>query len=187
MLRQRSHLLFLPVRFVGLAILLFNNDAKYEYENSKILTSSLNQLIKDQYQIYSVSEMEQKSTKSNIKINKEEQYKATLTELRTQLNENQKRLDDITHEKAVSNRLKAYPISYQGYDLNKQYFWDCLRLRYGWRLTNIPSTCSRGSNMDIQHAVSCKKGGLITIRHYDLRDLTANLLTEVCKDVDIEP
>ena len=41
--------------------------------------------------------------------------------------------------------------------------------------------------MDIQHAMSCKKGGFITIRHNDLRDLTANLLTEVCKDVDIEP
>ena len=41
--------------------------------------------------------------------------------------------------------------------------------------------------MDIQHAMSCKKGGLITIRHTDLRDLTANLLAEVCKDVDIKP
>ena len=39
--------------------------------------------------------------------------------------------------------------------------------------------------MDIQHAMSCKKGGFITIRHNDLRDLTANLLTELCKDVDI--
>ena len=35
--------------------------------------------------------------------------------------------------------------------------------------------------------MNCKKGGFITIRHNDLRDLTANLLTEVCKDVDIEP
>ena len=34
--------------------------------------------------------------------------------------------------------------------------------------------------MDIQHAMSCKKGRFITIRHNDL-------LTEVCKDVDIEP
>ena len=40
--------------------------------------------------------------------------------------------------------------------------------------------------MDIQHAMSCKRG-FIAIRHNDLRDLNANLLTEVCKDVDIEP
>ena len=108
-----------------------------------------------------------------------------MTKLRTQLDENQKHLNNITQEKGVSNWLKAYPISDQGYDLNKQQFWSCVCLRYGWRLTNIPSICSCGSNVDIQHAMSCKKGGFITIRHNDLRDLTANLLTELCKDVDI--
>ena len=93
-----------------------------------------------------------------------------MTKLRTQLDENQKHLNNITQEKGVSNWLKAYPISDQGY----------ICLSYGWRLTNIPSTCSCGSKMDIQHAMSCKKGRFITIRHNDL-------LTEVCKDVDIEP
>ena len=33
----------------------------------------------------------------------------------------------------------------------------------------------------------CKKGGFIQTRYNDLRDLPANLLTEVCKDVNIEP
>ena len=39
----------------------------------------------------------------------------------------------------------------------------------------------------MQYAINCKKGGFITIRHNDLRDLTVNSLTEVCKDVNIEP
>ena len=69
---------------------------KYEYENSRKLSSSLTQLIKDQYQIYSANETEQKLIKLNIQRNKEERYKATLTELRTQLDENQRRLNDIT-------------------------------------------------------------------------------------------
>ena len=69
---------------------------KYEYENSRKLSSSLTQLIKDQYQIYSVNETEQKLIKLNIQRNKEERYKATLTELQTQLDENQRRLNDIT-------------------------------------------------------------------------------------------
>ena len=46
---------------------------------------------------------------------------------------------------------------------------------------NIPSTCSCGPKMDIQHAMSVKKIGVIAIKHNDLRDLTANL----CKNVDI--
>ena len=157
-------MLSLPVKFGGLAIPLFHNDAKYEYENSRKLTSSLTLLIKDEYQIHSVNKTEQKSVKLNIKINKEERYNATLTELRTQLDENQKRVNDITQEKGVSNWLKAHPISDQGYDLNEQQFWDCVRLRYGWRLTNTPSTCSCGTKMDIQHAMDCKKRGFITIR-----------------------
>ena len=35
--------------------------------------------------------------------------------------------------------------------------------------------------------MNCKKGGFITIRHNDLHDLTANLLTDIWRDVDIEP
>ena len=38
----------------------------------------------------------------------------------------------------------------------------------------IPITCSCEFKMDSQHAMSCKKRGLITIRHNDLRNLNAN-------------
>ena len=128
------------------------------------------------------STKQQKSIKLNIKINKEKRYKATLTELRTHLDENEKHLNDITREKGVSNWLKPCPISDQGYYLNKQQFWYCVRLRNGWRLTNIPSTCSCGSKMDIQHAMSCKKGGFITTRH----NISVTWL-QICKDVNMEP
>ena len=58
-----------------------------------------------------------------------------------------------------------FPInSTQRYDLNKQEIRDCVRLRYDWRLTDIPSKYSCGYNMDIQHAMSCKKAGFITTR-----------------------
>ena len=35
--------------------------------------------------------------------------------------------------------------------------------------------------------MSCKKGGFITLRHNEIRDITASLLSEVCKDVRREP
>ena len=35
--------------------------------------------------------------------------------------------------------------------------------------------------------MSCKKGGFVTIRHNDLRDLTAKILSEVCSETEIEP
>ena len=33
----------------------------------------------------------------------------------------------------------------------------------------------------------CSKGGFPTLRHNEIRDITADLLTEVCHDVAIEP
>ena len=39
----------------------------------------------------------------------------------------------------------------------------------------------------IEHALSCPKGGFPILRHNEIRELTANLLTEVCHKVSIEP
>jgi hypothetical protein len=39
----------------------------------------------------------------------------------------------------------------------------------------------------MEHAMTCKKGGFVSIRHNDIRDFTAEMLTEVCNDVAIEP
>ena len=35
--------------------------------------------------------------------------------------------------------------------------------------------------------MSCKKGGFVSIRHNDLRDLTAKMLSKTCSDIEIEP
>ena len=39
----------------------------------------------------------------------------------------------------------------------------------------------------MEHALSCPCGGLPSIRHNELRDITAALLSEVCHNVGIEP
>ena len=41
--------------------------------------------------------------------------------------------------------------------------------------------------LSIEHALSCPKGGFPIMRHNGVRDLTANLIAEVCHDVCIEP
>ena len=43
------------------------------------------------------------------------------------------------------------------------------------------------SNFSAEQSLSCPKGGFPSIRHNEIRDLTADLLTEVCNDVHIEP
>ena len=49
----------------------------------------------------------------------------------------------------------------------------------------MPTKCVCDANYTVEHALNCKKGGFI--RHNDVRDFTAELLNEVCKDVAVEP
>ena len=44
-----------------------------------------------------------------------------------------------------------------------------------------------GDIFSVDHSMVCKKGGFIIQRHNELRDLEADLLSMVCKDVEIEP
>ena len=44
-----------------------------------------------------------------------------------------------------------------------------------------------GENYTVNHCLTCKKGGYTILRHNSLRDLTAELLEEVCSSVEIEP
>ena len=39
----------------------------------------------------------------------------------------------------------------------------------------------------MSHALSCKKGGFVTLKHNELRDITAEMLGEICRDVKVEP
>ena len=58
---------------------------------------------------------------------------------------------------------------------------------YGLSLKSVPSKCSCGSTFNVGHAMICPKGGFPTIRHNEVRDITADLISEVCSDVAIEP
>ena len=44
-----------------------------------------------------------------------------------------------------------------------------------------------GQVFNVEHALSCKKSGFITLHHNELRDFTANQLSDVCHDVRLEP
>ena len=98
-----------------------------------------------------------------------------------------KRAVDLAKEKGSSTWLTALPLVEHGFALHKRAFHDALALRYGWTPSEMPSTCTCGSKFTVEHALSCAKGGFPSIRHNEIRDLTAALLTEVCNDVSIEP
>ena len=75
------------------------------------------------------------------------------------------------------------PITEHGFELSKHQYWDSGRLRYGWEITNLPTFYP---SFDIQRSMSYKKGSFVNIRHNDLHDLTARIVSEVCKDTEVE-
>ena len=87
----------------------------------------------------------------------------------------------------ASTWLTALPIKEHGFDLHKGAFRDALCLRYNLQPPHLPTKCVCGKPFTVDHALCCPTGGLPTLRHNELRDFTANVMTEVCHDVCIEP
>ena len=50
-----------------------------------------------------------------------------------------------------------------------------------------PLTCACGANFKLTRALYCEKGSYTNIRQNEIRDTFANLMNEVCNDVEIEP
>ena len=72
--------------------------------------------------------------------------------------------------------LTVLPTSQDHFDLTAQEFRNALALRYRKPLLNIPSGCDGcGTPFSLDHALVCRKGGLITQRHDEVRGAVGDL------------
>ena len=96
---------------------------------------------------------------------------------------------ELISEKGASCWLTSLPLKEYGFLLNKQEFQDALALRYNIPLSTLdrPKLCICGQINSANHCLTCKLGGYVTLRHDSLKKTTAKLLSQVCKDVVIEP
>ena len=83
--------------------------------------------------------------------------------------------------------LTTLPIAEHRFAMPKGEFHNALCLRFGWQLACLPLSCVCGKSFNVEHAFSCHCGSFPMIHHNEIRDLTANLLSEVCQDVGVEP
>ena len=72
--------------------------------------------------------------------------------------------------------LIVQPSTVNGTDLGAQEWCDALFMRYGLETLDLPTHCDGcQSKFSISHALECKKGGLVTERHNELRDRVSDL------------
>ena len=172
----------------GLGIQNPMHTAEIEFRNSSIVTRNLTKMIEDQdADLANYRSNEVKSEIEKLKAEKEEAMRMKLEEVKSEVDEKMKRTLELACEKGAGAWLSALPLQTLGYTLNKQEFKDAIYLRYGWNIPNTPFHCGCGAKNSVDHTLNCKLGGYITMRHNNLRDFEASLLTEVCKDVKVEP
>ena len=176
-----------PVKFGGLGLQNLCEVANTELLNSKEITRELYENVIKQNNDFQIDSEKTKTIKNELKRRKISSYKNKLEELRNSMNEKMKRCNDTSNETGSSNWLSVIPVREFNYMLNKQQFWDSIRLQHGWPIPGLLVSCSCGEGFNVQHAMSCKKGGFVTLRHNEVRDITATLLSDVCKDIELEP
>ena len=178
----------LPCRLGGIGIANPSKGASSEYLASLQVTKPLSDLILQQNPVYSFETLEaQLVAKSDIQRSKRQVKMANASHLKTSLPAPLQHSMSLAQEKGASSWLMALPVEEFGFALHKGAFRDALALRYGWCPTLVPSHCACGQSFSVSHALSCHMGGYPSIRHNEIRDLTADLLSEVCHCVSIEP
>ena len=180
-------LLTLPPKYGGIGLINpLCVSASQHYTSKKISAPLVELVLKQDHQNAECSETQRK-IKASTRSEKQNRLKQSAKNLLEQLPIPLQRSMELSQEKGASTWLTALPIENHGFALHKAAFRDALSLRYGWALKNTPSHCSCGHTFGIAHAMSCPTGGYPSIRHNEIRDITASLLTKVCHSVSIEP
>ena len=102
----------------------------------------------------------------------EEKHEKLLGELLNELPADQVRAIKRINEGSLSAWLTALPTAAANFDLSEVEFRDALSVRYNKNLIASPTFFCDGcrSSFALRHALACKKGGLLTLRHNEIRD-----------------
>ena len=179
-------LLALPCRLGGLGLTNPTKIASTQYQASQDISKPLVSLILEQkYKLEDNTTFEQRRMKLKVKSQKRTLEVEEAANLK--LSDSLKRATELAKEKGSSNWLNTLPLEEFGFALHKSEFRDALSLRYGWLPERMPSKCACSEDFTVDHALNCHRGAFPTIRHNEIRNLTGNLLSEVCHDVGLEP
>ena len=128
------------------------------------------------------AELWQKRTLGDLLNTKKKKIAEKISNLKNVLSTEQRYALERASVKGASPWLNVLPLKRYGFQLNKSDFRDGLSRRYSWNPKNAPLNCPCGEIFSLTHALHCPKGGYTIVRHNEIRDTFANLMSEVCRD-----
>ena len=176
----------LPIRNGGLGMPILAQRAKSEFDASQRINAPLAAIIMLQG-LDLPDEIEQKELRAQVVSEKSNECKQKITSIKSKVSISTQRAIEQASQPGASSWLSARPLTEQGTTLNKSEFRDAIALRYNKPIKNLPERCPCGQPFNASHAMDCKRGGFITIRHNNIRDFEAKLLEKVSSDVEVEP
>ena len=155
-------LIALPARLGGLGVANPSHKSSTHFNNSKLTTAPLVDLIVQQANSISVeTRRSQIRAKNHIRMSQRQFEKAKATKVASKLPYNLQRAMEVSSEKGALTWLTTLPIADRGFALHKGAFQDALCLRYGWCPQQLPSRCVTvcDQKFTIEHALSCHREG----------------------------
>ena len=184
--QNEREILSLPIREGGLGLRILSQTSDQTYTASKNMTLPLRKQIETQNQnLPNPDEVKDAKSRTHSRLNEiaREKHDNLLSNQHHKMTRNLEQLS----APGASSWVGAIPLKEQGFNLNKSEFNDALCLRYDKPLKNMPSKCPCKKDFSITHAMNCKRGGFIGVRHDSIKNFEARLLSVVCKDVQTEP
>ena len=179
----------LPVKRGGLGVRNPIEGSKLAFSTSReatdcLVSSILNQDDFDQ----TLHKTKMREARKNHEEKQNAVDKDKLDELLAILPADQKRAIRRIIDNNCSLWLTSLPLLKDNFDLSATEFRDALCARYRKPLKRSFSRCDGcQQDFDLQHALSCKKGGLVTLRHNEIRDAVGDLASILWKGVKREP
>jgi hypothetical protein len=174
----RLRLAGLPVKHAGMALPDPIKSAKTNYEASTLVNVHLLAALKGNEVFRSVDhKTASREVKSELKTRKKAKDDSELNSIVSKLPCDLRRA--ILRAKATGQWISAMPSTVNGTVLSAQEYRDAFLLRYGRSPGDLQPHCDGcGQKNSIRHALECKKGGNVILRHNEIRDELADLASK---------
>ena len=181
-------LISLPSRLGGLGITDPCVSSAFQFDASQRVTGLLVSLLLEQDSQFTIEILnEQLALRQDIHLENRRRSEELAASLHPLLSTELQHARELACLKGESSWLTVLPLDEHGFLLHKGDFCDAVCLRYGWSLPHLPMECICGASFTVDHAFTCPHGGFPTLRHNEIRDITAQLMSEVCSNVASEP